>query len=111
MVYVGFNMDKIEKAVAADTRNTIIRIIVLLLIGSSAIISFFLVQAYRLTRSTLSRMRAFSETLVKNMPIGLIAVSYTHLRAHETVLDLVCRLLLEKKNNYIHTQIQHTCST
>ena len=26
-------------------------------------------------------------------------VSYTHLRAHETVLDLVCRLLLEKKKN------------
>ena len=25
-----------------------------------------------------------------------IPVSYTHLRAHETVLDLVCRLLLEK---------------
>ena len=25
------------------------------------------------------------------------SVSYTHLRAHETVLDLVCRLLLEKK--------------
>ena len=28
-------------------------------------------------------------------------VSYTHLRAHETVLDLVCRLLLEKKHTYI----------
>ena len=27
-------------------------------------------------------------------------VSYTHLRAHETVLDLVCRLLLEKTHNY-----------
>ena len=27
----------------------------------------------------------------------VISVSYTHLRAHETVLDLVCRLLLEKK--------------
>ena len=25
--------------------------------------------------------------------------SYTHLRAHETVLDLVCRLLLEKKQS------------
>ena len=33
-------------------------------------------------------------TRVRNMP-----VSYTHLRAHETVLDLVCRLLLEKKNH------------
>src|SRR5665811_2578020 len=28
---------------------------------------------------------------------GQYPVSYTHLRAHETVLDLVCRLLLEKK--------------
>ena len=28
---------------------------------------------------------------------GAITVSYTHLRAHETVLDIVCRLLLEKK--------------
>ena len=30
---------------------------------------------------------------------GQAAVSYTHLRAHETGLDLVCRLLLEKKTN------------
>ena len=30
---------------------------------------------------------------------GLGPVSYTHLRAHETVLDLVCRLLLEKKKD------------
>ena len=27
------------------------------------------------------------------------SVSYTHLRAHETVLDIVCRLLLAKKKN------------
>ena len=33
---------------------------------------------------------------------GQPAVSYTHLRAHETVLDLVCRLLLEKKTTYNH---------
>ena len=29
--------------------------------------------------------------------VGVGPVSYTHLRAHETVLELVCRLLLEKK--------------
>ena len=29
-------------------------------------------------------------------------VSYTHLRAHETVLDLVCRLLLDKKKKKKH---------
>src|SRR5665811_80501 len=42
-----------------------------------------------------------NETKSPNEPIGFpcqvepMAVSYTHLRAHETVLDLVCRLLLE----------------
>ena len=42
-------------------------------------------------------------------------VSYTHLRAHETVLDLVCRLLLEKKNmnnttnqNHRNIRVEHT---
>ena len=34
-------------------------------------------------------------------------VSYTHLRAHETVLDLVCRLLLEKKK-HLHLSHQST---
>ena len=33
------------------------------------------------------------------------SVSYTHLRAHETVLDLVCRLLLETKKQ-LNTQYQ-----
>ena len=38
------------------------------------------------------------------------AVSYTHLRAHETVLEIVCRLLLETTNNLspYHTPIVHT---
>ena len=48
------------------------------------------------------------------MNLGAIAckkapVSYTHLRAHETVLDIVCRLLLEKKKTIEHTgQVDHT---
>src|SRR5665811_2545710 len=46
--------------------------------------------------------------------------SYTHLRAHETVLDLVCRLLLEKKKKknqkntkltYKHQQKNNTQKT
>ena len=32
-------------------------------------------------------------------------VSYTHLRAHETVLDLVCRLLLEKKTSWYYETV------
>eukprot|EP00657_Telonema_sp_P-1_P005707 TRINITY_DN23297_c0_g1_i1.p1 TRINITY_DN23297_c0_g1~~TRINITY_DN23297_c0_g1_i1.p1 ORF type:complete len:121 (-),score=38.85 TRINITY_DN23297_c0_g1_i1:18-380(-) len=36
-----------------------------------------------------------------NLSEDIRTVSYTHLRAHETVLDLVCRLLLEKKKKNV----------
>ena len=45
-----------------------------------------------------ARREAARELGVK---LGLGPVSYTHLRAHETVLDLVCRLLLETKKQQI----------
>ena len=38
-------------------------------------------------------------TTVKQNADNAQPVSYTHLRAHETVLDLVCRLLLAKKKD------------
>ena len=38
-----------------------------------------------------------SLNVIRNVP-----VSYTHLRAHETGRNLVCRLLLEKKKNKKH---------
>ena len=40
-----------------------------------------------------------------------VTVSYTHLRAHETVLDLVCRLLLENKKNKTTTVHQSLTTT
>ena len=42
------------------------------------------------------------------LPNSTVPVSYTHLRAHETVLDLVCRLLLEKKNNNLTLCVSET---
>ena len=39
-------------------------------------------------------------------------VSYTHLRAHETGRNLVCRLLLEKKKvraNYLYAWVADLC--
>ena len=46
------------------------------------------------------KTRAAIDLSWKGTADGSLPVSYTHLRAHETVLDLVCRLLLEKKKNY-----------
>ena len=48
-------------------------------------------------RVSMAAYRSASEDSAKISFPGTWTVSYTHLRAHETVLDLVCRLLLEKK--------------
>ena len=55
-------------------------------------------------RHEVDRLNALIEHLTdKSRPLPkLYPVSYTHLRAHETVLDLVCRLLLEKKKQTDH---------
>ena len=39
---------------------------------------------------------------------GPKAVSYTHLRAHETDSYLVCRLLLEKKKSCLYQHLECT---
>src|SRR5450756_2556566 len=50
------------------------------------------------TRSPAVVVRiALSPPVPASCPITYLSVSYTHLRAHETRHDLVCRLLLEKK--------------
>ena len=44
-----------------------------------------------------AKIKEEEANLPDSLNSGFNTVSYTHLRAHETVLDLVCRLLLEKK--------------
>ena len=44
------------------------------------------------------------DTNTSTLATWLNSVSYTHLRAHETKANLVCRLLLEKMDNF---QFQH----
>jgi len=47
---------------------------ILLLIGCAGIILLFLSQSYRSAKKTLYRVKAFSDNLVENMPIGLVAI-------------------------------------
>ena len=45
--------------------------------------------------------RDMNATGISPVVTPVYPVSYTHLRAHETVLELVCRILLEKKNQIL----------
>ena len=74
IIFVGLDMGPIEAARKTDTRHTVVMALILLLIGFAGIVSLFLAQAYRSARTSLTRIKAFSDTVVENMPIGLLAI-------------------------------------
>jgi two-component system sensor histidine kinase HydH len=67
-------MTAIEEAQRVDIRHAVIMGLILLLVGFAGITLLFLFQSYQATRASLSRIKAFSDTVVENMPIGLIAL-------------------------------------
>ena len=74
IIFVGLNMGAVEEARKEDTRRSVVMAATLLLICFAGIIALFLAQAYRSTKASLSRVKAFSDNLVENMPIGLLAI-------------------------------------
>lgn len=74
-IFVGLDMGPLLAAQAEDRRRTLWTAVVFLLLGFAGIVSLLLAQGYRAASSSLSRIKAFSDSLVENMPIGLAAVS------------------------------------
>jgi two-component system sensor histidine kinase HydH len=77
VIFVGLDMGPIELAREVDNRHAIMMALIFLLIGVSGVISLLLAQGYRSARASLSRVQAFSDSLVENMPIGLVAIDQT----------------------------------
>ena len=74
IIFVGLDMTPIIEAQNADIRHAVIMGIVLLLVGFAGIMLIFLVQSNRATKASLRRIKVFSDNVVDNMPIGLIAL-------------------------------------
>ena len=76
IIFVGLDMSPIEEAHKADVRHAVIMGAILLLVGFAGFTLLFLVQSYQSTRASLSRIKAFSDNVVENVPIGLLALDY-----------------------------------
>jgi two-component system sensor histidine kinase HydH len=74
VIFVGLDMTPIMEAQDADIRHAVIMGGVLLFVGFAGIMLIFLVQSNRATKASLTRIKAFSDNVVENMPIGLIAI-------------------------------------
>jgi two-component system sensor histidine kinase HydH len=75
VIFVGMDMGPIEALRKQDRERTIWMSVIFVLIGISGIISLILAQSYRSAKISLARIKAFSDSLVENMPIGLIAIN------------------------------------
>jgi len=93
IIFVGLDMSSIEAAHKADVRHAVIMGAILLLVGFAGFTLLFLVQSYRSTQASLSRIKAFSDNVVENVPIGLLALDHqgkiaAFNRGAETILQL-----------------------
>jgi two-component system sensor histidine kinase HydH len=77
-IFLGLDMSSIIEAQDADIRHALIMGVTLLLVGFAGIMLIFLVQSNRATKASLTRIKAFSDNVVENMPIGLIALDERH---------------------------------
>ena len=80
-----------ENKIRSDIRSALFYPILLIVMAIAAMIF--------ITTVLLPSLAPIFEDANSEIPIiaGFLPVSYTHLRAHETGRNLVCRLLLEKK--------------
>ena len=109
VIFVGMDMGPIIESRKEDMRNSIWMALILLLIGFSGIISLFLAQGYRTAHTSLSRMKAFSDSLVETMPAGLLAlddqgrISYFN-RTAESILHLASHDILGEEARLVLPQ-------
>ena len=74
IIFVGLDMTPILEAQKSDVRHGIIMGVILLLVGFAGFTLLFLLQSYRTTKASLTLIKVFSDNVVENMPIGLIAL-------------------------------------
>jgi two-component system sensor histidine kinase HydH len=118
IIFVGLDMTPIEAAQKADVRHAVIMGSILLLVGFAGFTLLFMVQSYHSTRASLSRIKAFSDNVVENVPIGLLALDQqgkiaAFNRGAETILQLSARQVIGQAANRILptellTEINHS---
>ncbi len=72
-IFVGLDMSAMESARVEARRHTVAMALGVFLIGLAVLASLFLAQGYKLASRALAKVRAFSDQVVENLPMGLIA--------------------------------------
>jgi len=78
IIFVGLDMGPMEAVRKQNTANTILLAAILLLIGFAGVVSLFLAQAYRSTRTSLTSLERELETSRRLASLGRLAAGVAH---------------------------------
>ncbi|MCU0603373.1 MAG: ATP-binding protein [Desulfobacterales bacterium] len=93
VIFVGLDMTSIDEARRSDVWHAVLMGSILLLAGCAGVTLLLLAQSYRAARTSLFRITAFSDHVVENMPIGLVATdSAERIAAFNQVAESVLSL-------------------
>jgi len=97
-IFIGLDTSQIEETRKEESRHILLMGAIFLVAGLAGISSLLLVQAYRTTKSSLKRIKAFSDNVVDNMPIGLVALDQDR-----TVISFnqECESILNKETSIV----------
>jgi len=74
VIFVGLDTSAVEAVRAANTRHAAGMAVILLVAAAAGFAGLVRLQGYRVTRTSLRRIRAFSDRLVESLPVGLVAL-------------------------------------
>jgi len=77
-IFAGLSQERAELARGRLLKKTILRAVFFFLLGCAGIFALFVFQAYRSTKASLTSVKAFSDTVIQNMPSGLVTISQDH---------------------------------
>lgn len=76
-IIAGLAMEKAKALRNTMVKQTVFRTIILFFLGLAGLLALFAFQAYRNTKASLTSVRAFSDTVIQNMPSGMVMVDQT----------------------------------
>jgi two-component system sensor histidine kinase HydH len=99
----GLSMKKVDEARDRLVKETLFQAVVYFLLVFAGMSALFVFQAYRSARASLSSVKAYSDTVIQNMPAGLVT---TDANGNVTAMNTAAVNILGRKSDRIHPQME-----
>jgi two-component system, NtrC family, sensor histidine kinase HydH len=105
-IIVGLDPTPFEDAHQQDMNQTLLLFGIMFLVGAAGILSLVWAQNYRTARCSLQDIRAFTSTLLNQMPIGLIAIDP---KGHIQKSNEAARIMMKRPGGIIGKIDDYPC--